>query len=242
MLKNQEDAHGMAMIDYLENGEGFEIVERDDGYFDISGGPEEYFLEFEEWNHNVKKAMEYVRGRVLDVGCGAGRHSLYLQERGHEVTGIDISPGAVEVSKKRGLKDARCISVDKVTGEMGKFDTVIMMGNNFGLLENLTRGKELLRRFYRITSEDARIIGETRDPYTVDNPDHLEYHERNRKKGRMGGELRIRVIYKKYKTPWFNYLLVSRDEMRDILRDTGWKLTTTFDGKAGVYIALIEKE
>ena len=87
----------------------------------------------------------------------------------------------------------------------------------------------------------ARIIAETRNPYNTDFPEHLEYHKFNRKRGRMSGQLRIRVRYKKYVTPYFDYLMVSRDEMNKILKDTGWKINKFIDGKAGMYVAIIEK-
>ena len=185
--------------------------------------------------------MEYVNGRVLDIGCGAGKHSLHLQEKGFKVTGIDISPSAVEVCRRRGLKDVRGISIDEISGDLGQIDTIIMMGNNFGLFENLTKAKKLLRKFHGLTSKDAQIIAETRDPYDTDIPEHLEYHKWNRKRGRMGGQLRLRVIYKKYRTPWFDYLLVSKKELEDILRDTGWTLHKTLGGEMGTYIAVIKK-
>lgn len=241
MLRDYEDAQGKAMLDYLEGKKAFEVVERDDRYCDVSGGPEIYFLPYEKWNENEKKAMEYVNGRVLDIGCGAGKHSLHLQEKGFKVTGIDISPSAVEVCRRRGLKDVRGISIDEISGDLGQIDTIIMMGNNFGLFENLTKAKKLLRKFHGFTSEDAQIIAETRDPYDTDIPEHLEYHKWNRKRGRMGGQLRLRVIYKKYRTPWFDYLLVSKKELEDILRDTGWTLHKTLDGEMGTYIAVIKK-
>lgn len=242
MLREHEDAQGRAMLDYLEGKRAFEVVERDDGYCDVSGGPEIYFLPYEKWNENEKKAMEYVNGRVLDIGCGAGKHSLHLQEKGFKVTGIDISPSAVEVCRRRGLKDVRGISIDEISGDLGQIDTIIMMGNNFGLFENLTKAKKLLRKFHGLTSEDAQIIAETRDPYDTDIPEHMKYHKWNRKRGRMGGQLRLRIIYKKYRTPWFDYLLVSKKELEDILRDTGWTLHKTLDGEMETYIAIMIKQ
>src|SRR5918999_2988986 len=78
--------------------------------------------------------MRYVRGRVLDVGCGAGRAALRLQERGHELVAVDISPLAVEVARRRGVLDAREVPFERVDASLGIFDTVLMLGNNFGLV------------------------------------------------------------------------------------------------------------
>ncbi len=241
MLKDFQDAHGHAFLDYLHGKGGFEIVERDDGYFDVSGGPALYFKKYEDWGSHQKEAMQYVRGSVLDIGCGAGRHALYLQNKGFDVTGIDISPLAIKVCKLRGLKNAEVLAVTQVSWRLGKFDTLLMLGNNFGLFANPKRAKWLLRRFYNMTSSLGRIIAETRDPYKTDNPDHLAYHKWNRKRGRMPGQLRIRVRYKRYVTPWFDYLMVSKEEMQKILKGTAWYVHTFIDGSGGVYIAVIDK-
>jgi hypothetical protein len=90
-----------------------------------------------------------------------------------------------------------------------------------------------------MTPDEARIIAETRDPYGTDDPCHLAYHKLNRKRGRMSGQLRIRIRYKTYATPWFDYLLVSKDEMRAILDGTGWQVTRFMDTADPAYVAAI---
>jgi len=242
MLKEWQDAYGHEIYDYLKGERSYEIVERDDGFFDISGGPKIYFLEYNEWGMHEKEAMKFVKGRVLDIGCGAGRHALYLQRRGYEVMGIDNSPLAIKVCRERGLKNVKVLSITQINSKLGKFDTILMMGNNFGLFGNFKRARWLLKKFRKITRENGIIIAETRDPYQTHIMEHLEYHEFNRRRNRMPGQLRIRIRYKKYVTPWFDYLLVSKNEMKMILRNTGWQIKRFIDGKNGVYIAIIERE
>jgi SAM-dependent methyltransferase len=102
-LKSLDDAHGRLILDYFESGEGLEVVERDDGFIDASGyGPAAYFAPYRRWPKAERAAMRLVRGRMLDVGCGAGRVALELQEHGHDVVGIDISPLALGVARRRG--------------------------------------------------------------------------------------------------------------------------------------------
>lgn len=132
--------------------------------------------------------MRLVRGRVLDVGCGAGRVALHLQQRGQEVVAIDVSPLAVEISRRRGVRDARVISVTEIDERVGPIDTIVMMGNNFGLFGSPRRARRLLRRFHSIGSDRKRIVAEVIDPHTTDDPDHLAYHERNRRRGRLAGK------------------------------------------------------
>ena len=243
ILKSEEDAYGQEMWAYYKGREVFEIVERDDGYISASPAlPKMYFSDYDDWPPHEKKAMEFVKGRVLDIGCGAGRHALYLQKRGLKVLGIDNSPLAVKICKLRGVKRVEVMSIEEINFKPNSFDTILMMGGNFGLFGGFKKARRLLKRFYKITSHDALIIAETRDPYKTNNPAHLEYHDFNRKRGRMPGQVRIRIRFEKYATRWFDYLLVSREEMKEILEGTGWKVKQFLDSGNSKYIAIIEKE
>jgi SAM-dependent methyltransferase len=245
VLKDHQDAIGHEIYDYFKDTGSrnsiVEIVEREDGYVAASSGPAAYFSEYKNWPSHYKKAMRYVKGRVLDVGCGAGRCSLYLQGKGLKVVGIDNSPLAIEVCKQRGLKDARVIPINQVNKTMGVFDTVIMMGNNFGLFGSFEGARRLLKKWVNMTSKKARIIAETNDIYKTENPDHLNYHEFNRKRGRMAGQIRMRVRRGKYVTPWFDYLMVSREELADIVKDTGWAIEEKIESGLSSYIAVLRK-
>jgi len=241
MLTDRQDAHGNAMWDELHGRPGEEICERDDGYIE-SVSIADYFGPYDTWDPSVQKAMEFVRGRVLDIGVGAGRHALHLQEHGHDVLGIDNSPKAVEVCRLRGLEDARGCPVTAVGPFLGPLDTVLLLGNNFGLTANRKRAPWLLNRLASLTSADARIVAETRDVYRTDKPEHLDYHERNRRRGRMAGQIRLRIRYRLHATPWFDYLFVSPEEMEEIVRPTPWRIHDILsDDPGGQYVAILEK-
>ena len=243
MLKPNEDAYGQEIMDCLKGKGSLEIVERDDGYIDVAvQGLAGYFLQFDKWPKYQRQALGYAKGRVLDIGCGPGRCALYLQEKGHEVLGIDNSPMTIKVAKKQGVKKTKVMSITQISKKLGIFDTILMFGNNFGLFGNHDRCKRLLKRFHKMTSDNARIIAETINPYKTKEPVHLWYHQHNLNKGRMGGQVRIRIRHKKMKTPYFDYLLVSPDEMRDLLEGTGWKLSKIFDSGTFPYTVVIEKE
>ena len=189
------DAFGEMLRDHHERGESYEIIERDDGWVGPSADGDLYFSEFEEWSELERWAMESVEGRVLDVGCGAGRHALYLQEQGHDVTGIDLSPGVVEVARDRGVEDVRRVDVADVTDEFdpATFDSVVMLGNNFGLVGTAERAPGILAGLATVATDDATLVAQTRDPLATDDEHHLGYHERNRERGRLPGALRTRV-------------------------------------------------
>ena len=208
------------------------------GTIDVSAGAETYFAEPTDQQRLV---VEHAVGRVLDVGCGAGRHALYLQERDREVVGIDVSPLAIEVCRRRGLRDARPMSVDEVDASLGRFDTVLMLGHNLALLGSAHGAERILKRLHEAVVPGGRIIGEILDPYETDDPDHLAYHAENRSKGRMGGQIRMRVRYKGYKSPWFDYLFLSRAELEELLEGTGWRLRETIATYGPSYAVHIER-
>ena len=153
---------------------------------------------------------------------------------------MDISPGAVAVCRRRGVKDVRELSIDDVDESLGHFDSIVMYGNNFGLFASAAKAKRLLRRFHRLTTDLGRIIAQTRDVRKSDDPVHIRYQKQNRRRGRLPGQIRIRVRHRDKTTPWFDYLMVGPDELEKLLDGTGWKLTRTIDSD-DTYIAVIEK-
>ena len=241
-IKTHADAFGQELLDHLNGSASCEIIERDDGLVDASWMTDLYFSEYPSWNSREKKAMKCVQGRVLDIGSGAGRHVLYLQKRGVRVLATDASPLAIKVCRLRGVKEAKVVPIDRLGPQLGTFDTIQMMGNNFGLFGSPVRARRLLRRFHRFTSPGARIIAECLDPYGTKDPRHLAYHRFNRRRGRMSGQLRIRVRYGNLASRWFDYLFVSRQEMRGILVGTGWHIARFIDPKGANYVAVIEKD
>jgi SAM-dependent methyltransferase len=241
--RRNHDAQGEQLLAQHERGAATaEIIERDDGYIDVGSKHGNYFEEYEQWSPLEQRAVEFARGRVLDIGCGAGRHGLYLQQQGCDVTGIDVSPGAIKVCKARGLKKAltRPVSdIDKFAP--AAFDTVIMLGNNFGLFGNALHARRLLKKLRRITSPDARIIAGTRNPYATADPNHLAYHRRNRQRGRMPGQIRMRIRFERAISPWFDYLFVSPDEMTRLLQNTDWRIDEFVGVGRPNYFAIIGK-
>ena len=172
-----------------------EIIERDDGL--INGAPADHYLaEPREWQPHDHRALRLCRGHVLDVGCGAGRTALELQRRGIAVTGLDTSAGAIEIARKRGLRDTVLNTVDEYARSTARYDTFLLLGNNVGLLESRERAPVFLAALAALAAPGARIVAQGTDPYGTTDPVHAGYHQRNRSRGRLGGQLRLRLRYR----------------------------------------------
>ncbi|MDX6512676.1 MAG: hypothetical protein QOE36_2180 [Gaiellaceae bacterium] len=236
-----QDAYGRLVLDFYEGRPAREIVERDDGDIAANLGPGNYFAPVRRWPAVERRALRLVRGRVLDVGGGPGRVALELQRRGREVVSIDVSPLAVEVAQRRGVKDARVLGLDDVDDRLGSFDSVVMFGNNFGLFGSAAGARRRLRRLARVTTPGARIVAASNDPTATDLPEHLAYQRRNVERGRLPGQLRLRVRHRTYTSAWFDYLIVTPEEMAALAESGGWHLERTIQAEGSLYVGILEK-
>ena len=236
----ERDAYGQVMWNCYKGVSPYEIIERDDGFIDV-GGALPYFQAFENWPQHEQEAIQLARSPVLDIGCGAGRVALYLQAKGHRVLAIDNSPMAVKVTKLRGVTSARVLSIDDIHVLTQKFGSIVLYGNNFGLLGGRTKAGRLLAAMHRITTPDALIIAAASDPYKTRDPVHLRYHQRNRDRGRMAGQIRLRIRHGQFCGPWFDYLFASQDEVRSMVEKTRWVISAIVESNGPGFVAILKK-
>jgi SAM-dependent methyltransferase len=216
-----------------------EVIERDDGL--INGAPADHYLaEPDEWQPHDHRALRLVRGAVLDIGVGAGRTALELQRRGMAVTGLDTSAGAIEVSRRRGLRDTVLNTVDAYARSGAGYDTFLLLGNNLGLIEGPERAPVFLAALASLARPGARIIAQGTDPYGTTDPVHVAYHRRNVERGRLGGQLRLRLRYRLLATEWFDYLNCSVEELEKLLDGSRWRLTSVDADDRPYYLAVME--
>lgn len=234
------DAFGLELWSVFTGASAMDIVERSDGYVDAADAGA-YFAPFEQWAPRQQRAMGLVKGVALDAGCGAGRVSLHLQSAGVTVVAIDTSPLAIRICRKRGVTLAKRVGLEDVGRIRRTFDTVLLLGNNFGLFGSRAKAKRLLQMLHRRTSDDAVLLAESVNPYLTKNPVHRQYQADNRKRGRISGQLRLRVRFRNVASPWFDYLFVSPDEMTDIAKGTGWQVVELIDGDQPTYIGVMTK-
>ncbi|OKY78054.1 MAG: SAM-dependent methyltransferase [Candidatus Methanohalarchaeum thermophilum] len=216
-MKEGTDIFGEILCDYRDGRDVFEIIERSDGFVAFNS-IDRYFACYDDWPKIEKRAMEYVEGRVLDLGCGAGRHSIFLQSEGFDLLAIDISPTAIRVCEERGVERTKVMDFREV-GELNEeFGTVLLLGNNFGFLGKKVTSRKVLNDLYEITSENGKILAESKKPSKLNGFSSA----RKRNKDIMTYE--VRVKYREKSTDWFKFLSVSEEGMKEILEGTGWRI------------------
>ena len=243
-MRHDDDVFGRALLEWAKGGTTPEVLEREDGFTQIGAGPEVYLSEFRDWPSAERTSMRYLRGRVIDVGCGAGRVALDLQNRGVEVVGLDASPLAVTAAKLRGVKEVWCLPVEELASKIRDFDSIVLFGNNFGIFETPERAHQILTDLAGSTKPDAQIFVESTSAYGGGAPGFdRSYYRRNKVRGLAPGQSRLRFRYDNLIGPWFNWLYVSRREMQLILRGTGWHQRVVLGTRPSEpYVAILEKD
>lgn len=228
------DAFGQALLACQASGgvpgSASELVERSDGYLEGSDVVK-YFALADDWGPTTRFLREQAKGRVLDIGAGAGRVALALQDDGHDVVALDVSEGAAAVCHQRGVRSTFTGSLfDLASARPEPFDSFVMAGNNLGLLGGTEQAVRVLDALVSMARPGARVIGETVNPYGTANPDHLRYQDENRRLGRLPGQLRLRIRRGLLATPWWDYLFCTPTELEAILARTRWALADAYSG------------
>lgn len=233
MIPHNQDPFGHAILDYFE-GKNQEKA--------ASFGCRTWFSDYNDWFEREKNAITHAKGNVLDIGCAAGRHTLYLQEQGHEVVAVDNSPLAIDVCRRRGVRNPKVIPVTRLSFRLGIFDTILMLGNNFGLLGNRNRGQWLLRRFKRMTPPGGIILAGSGYDLQAIKSAFGKQVKQNIRHGRLPGAIVFRKQYRRYISEPIKWLYASPDHMCRVLRGTGWMLDDVIKDDTGAFVGIIHKE
>lgn len=228
------DIFGKALIDYY-NGNYTEDVYTATNISEEDELPLPFlFRNYDEMPALEKKAMEYVRGRVLDVGCGAGSHGLYLQEQGFDVKAIDVSKGAIEVSRKRGVKNAEVISL---LDETEKFDTILLLMNGSGIFQELSKVPFYLNHIKSILNPGGQLLLDSTDiKYMYEDDDGGYWQDLN---ANYYGELDYLVSYKGESEPLTTWLYLDFETLETACKSVGLKCDLLMEGEHYDYLARV---
>ena len=157
-----KDLMGRAIWDYFHN-ENPEDLQTETSISELDELPVDYlFRDFEEMNKIEKKALKLAQGKVLDIGAGAGSHSLYLQnERNLDVTALDISPKSIEVCQLRGIQKTVAKNMLEFSGET--FDTILLLMNGTGIFQSLNVIDIYLQKLYSLLNKNGQILIDSTD-------------------------------------------------------------------------------
>ena len=195
------------------------IVVHDD--FERDEAPLSYFFRTPEQFPPLEQlALELCRGRVLDVGAGSGCHSLALQDRGLEVTAIEILPPLVRILLERGVRDARLATWMDVEAET--FDTVFMMMNGLGLTETLPGLRRFFKEARRLVHPGGQVLADSTDVRMRLDVEAGRTGALERPDGRYVGELHFQVEYEGRKGEPFPQLYVDAATLGRYAREEDW--------------------
>ena len=157
-----KDLMGRAIWDYFYQ-ENPEDLQTETSISELDDLPVSYlFRNYKEMNALEQKALDLSFGKVLDVGAGAGSHSLYLQnDKKLEVLALDISPKSIEICKARGVKNAVCEDFLKFSND--KFDTILLLMNGTGIFQSLKNVDQYLQKLKNLISENGQILLDSTD-------------------------------------------------------------------------------
>lgn len=155
-----KDIFGKALLDYHNRNYTHDLVTSTNISEEDTLPLPYLFRSFPEMPILEQKALQLAKGTILDVGCGAGSHSLYLQNKGHIVKAIDSSAGAVEVTRQRGIKNVEHLAL---LDETKTFDTILLLMNGTGIFQELTQLNTYLKHLKTLLNPYGQILIDSSD-------------------------------------------------------------------------------
>ena len=230
------DPMGSAISDYYKNGRAAHLRVLSSMFEEDEMPVAHLFRSEQEMPQLEKRALELVRGKVLDIGAGAGCHALVLKKKGFEVKAIDVSPLSCEVMKARGIEDVECINLFDPQLQ-GKFDTILLLMNGTGIAGKLARLPMLLNRLKELMAEGAQILIDSSDlMYIYENEDGSVDIDLG---GSYYGEVDYQMVYKNIKGDSFDWLYVDSILLKASCEQCGLSCNVIEEGNHYDYLARI---
>ena len=228
-----KDLFGKAILDFQTNNSPENIVTETN----ISEADEMevsyLFRDFKSMPKLEQKALQLCKGKILDVGCGAGSHSLYLQDKGLDVTSIDISENAIKACKLRGLKNVKVQDVLAV--ENDKFDTILLLMNGTGIFKTLKETSKKKKKLKSLLNPNGQIL--------IDSSDIIYMYDEQEDGSFLVpatnyyGELIFTIHYKNQTDEPFPWLYMDYNTLQNAAHANGLNCELIQEGKHFDYLA-----
>lgn len=233
-LSPNNDPMGAAIRDYQNNGKASRLRVLSSMFDEDEMPVAHLFRTFNQMPRLEQKALSMAKGRVLDIGAGAGCHALALQERGLEVKAIDISPLSCEVMSERGVKDVECVNLFNPQLQ-GKYDTLLLLMNGTGIAGKLNRLSMLLNRLKELLAEGGQILIDSSDlKYIYENEDGSMDIDLN---APYYGEVDYQMQYKNVKGEPFDWLYTDPMMLASISKQCGLNCEIVEEGENYDFLA-----
>ena len=222
------------MLDYWHgDAKGSCILHRDDGFSLL-------VLEATWFGGSPFSALEQLAlsrstGRILDVGAGVGRHALFLQKQGRQVTAVEIEPELVSIMSERGVTEPLATSIYLLGGR--QFDTILMLMNGFGLVGTPVGARLFFERTQQLLAPGGQILCDSLDVRHTSDPTHLAYQETNIRQGRPAGQMRFWMEYRGQRGEPFDWLHLEFEGLREMAQRQGWSAIMLAQEENGHYLA-----
>jgi SAM-dependent methyltransferase len=230
-----KDLFGKAILDYQTNNAPEDLITETTISEEDEMSVSYLFRSYDEMPQMEQKALQLAKGKILDVGCGAGSHSLSLQnERNLDVTSIDISANAIQACKLRGLKNAKI--QDVMTLENEKYDTILLLMNGAGMCGKLKNIPNFLLKLKSLLNLGGQILLDSSDIiYMFDDdedggkwiPSKSEYY----------GEIVFNISYKGEKEKPFDWMFIDYNTLQNAALDNGFQCELILEGEHYDYLA-----
>jgi SAM-dependent methyltransferase len=230
-----KDLFGKAILDYQTNNAPEDLITETTISEEDEMSVSYLFRSYDEMPQMEQKALQLAKGKILDVGCGAGSHSLSLQnERNLDVTSIDISANAIQACKLRGLKNAKI--QDVMTLENEKYDTILLLMNGAGMCGKLKNIPNFLLKLKSLLNPGGQILLDSSDIiYMFDDdedggkwiPSKSEYY----------GEIVFNISYKGEKEKPFDWMFIDYNTLQNAALDNGFQCELILEGEHYDYLA-----
>jgi len=230
---NNKDAIGQALLDYYNNQVTDKLIVKSDISEDDEI-PIHYLFRTERQLPKLeKKALALCKGHIIDVGAASGVHSLILQEKELQVTSIDTSKGAIQVMKKRGVKNPKHQDFYQLQNQ--KYDTILMLMNGAGLAGTVEGLTQLLNKAKELLTPKGQILLDSSDiKYMFEEEDGSMWIDLN---AAYYGEVNYQMQYKNYLTKPFNWLFIDFGKLKDTAKLLGWNCELIQEGSHHDYLA-----
>lgn len=237
LINKEKDPIGAAVLDYHSGIKGHSIQVITNVALDEELDPSYFFRPFDRMPEMEQLALQQCKGKVLDVGAGAGSHALYLQKKNFNVQAIDVSPLSVDVMKKRGVNNVALQNFYSLNDT--KYDTLLFLMNGFGMTAKLDNVTSFINHCMHLLNDNGQIIFDSSDiKYLYEQKDGSYMFDLN---AAYYGEVIYQLNYKDIIGESFDWLFLDIDNLKSICESQNLNLEILMEDTHYQYLAKITK-